>query len=335
MRKFLVIILCSMMLFGCSFLSKTVEDKVYLTAEKISFDTPVSFEEIASKIGSAVVGISGETVDGTTVGSGVCVSKSGYILTNSHCVADSKSIIIHLANGETATAKISYNNPVADLAIIRSTASIPYLEIGSSDGLAVGQDILAVGTPLSISLTHSFTKGIVSAVNRTLKVGGSTGDGFMQNLIQHDASLNPGNSGGPLINNKGQVVGINTLKISGGEGIGFAIPSKSFETLVSSFEQDANYSLPRLGVFGLDSSIASYYNVSKLSTGFFVLSVAEGSPISDCGLQPYSVITKFNDREIVNTLDLQNELYKLTSADTVYIEFVYNNELYKVKTKLK
>ena len=335
MRKFLVVFLISIMLAGCSLLSKDVDEQFFLTAEKISFDSPVSFEEIANKVGSAVVGISGEMVDGTSIGSGVCGSNNGYILTNSHCITDSKSIVIYMVNGKTATAKIVYDNPVADLAIIKTNAAIPYLEIGSSDGLSVGQDVLAIGTPLSLSLTHSFTKGIVSAINRTLKVGSSLGEGFMQNLIQHDASLNPGNSGGPLINNKGEVVGINTLKISGGEGIGFAIPSKTFESLVESYVEDSNYSLPRLGVFGLDSSIANYYNVSSLDSGFFVLSVANDSPLGDCGVLPYSIITKFNGRQIVNTLDLQDELYKLSATDTVLVEFVYDGEVYRVKTKLK
>ena len=335
MKKFLVAVLCVVMLSGCSFIDKNEQTNNALVAEKISFKNDCSFEEIASKVGSAIVGISGVYDDGTSVGSGVCVSESGYILTNSHCITDTKSIVLYLSDNTSTNAKIIYNNPVSDLAIIKSNVAIPYLEIGNSDQLNVGQDVLAVGTPLSLSLTHTFTKGIVSATNRTLKVGGDNGDGYMHNLIQHDASLNPGNSGGPLINNKGQVVGINTLKITSGEGIGFAIPSKSFTSLVNSYATNISYSLPYLGVYGFDSEIASYYNATNIASGFYVIDVAKESPLSYCGLPPSSVITKFNNREINNTLDLQDELYKLNSNHTVYVEFVFKGETYKIKTKLK
>lgn len=335
MYKFLAVIMVSLVLSGCSFFKTSTSKKSTLIAEKISFENEVDFEEIASNIDSAIVGICGEYSDGDSIGSGVCVSKNGYILTNSHCVADSKSIKLYLADKSVAVAKIIYDNPVSDLAIIKSSVQIPYLEIGSSDDLNVGQDVLAVGTPLSLTLAHSFTKGIVSALNRTLKVGGENGEGYMQNLIQHDASLNPGNSGGPLINKKGQVVGINTLKITSGEGVGFAIPSKSFESLLNSYVDDVNYSLPKLGVYGFDGEIANYYNATNISGGFYVIDVLENGPLGSCGIKPTSVITTFNGKQIFNTLDLQDELYRLTANDTVYVEYVFEGQKYTIKTKLK
>lgn len=335
MRKFLVLILSLVMFSGCSFMDNTKENNDIIIAEKISFEEGVSFEDIASKVSSAVVGICGVYVDGTSIGSGVCVSENGYILTNSHCVSDTKSIKLYLSDNTSTSAKIVYDNPVSDLAIIKSDRPLPYLEIGDSDMLNVGQDILAVGTPLSLSLTHSFTKGIVSAINRTLKVGGEGGEGYMQNLIQHDASLNPGNSGGPLINSRGQVVGINTLKITSGEGVGFAIPSKSFTSLVTSYATNINYSLPYLGVYGFDSKIAKYYNATTEENGFYIIDLSDSSPLAMSGVLPTSVITNFNGRVINNTLDLQDELYKLNSSSSVYIEFVYGGEKYKIKSKLK
>ncbi len=335
MRKFLVVILSAVMLSGCSFSNSAKGDSGTLVAEKISFEQETSFEDIASKVSSAVVGINGIYKDGTSIGSGVCVSESGYILTNSHCIADTKSIVLYLSDNSSTNAKIIYDNPVSDLAIIKSDKPLPYLEIGDSDKLNVGEDILAVGTPLSLSLTHSFTKGIVSAMNRTLKIGGDSGEGYMQNLIQHDASLNPGNSGGPLINSRGQVVGINTLKITSGEGVGFAIPSKSFTSLVNSYATNINYSLPYLGAYGFDSKIAKYYNATSEEQGFYIIDIAKSSPLAVSGVLPTSVITKFNGRVINNTLDLQDELYKLNASSSVYVEFVYQGERYKIKTKLK
>ena len=335
MRKFLTVLLSMIVLSGCSFVDNNMNKNDILVAEKISFEDNVSFEEVASKVSPAIVGINGIYNNGNSVGSGVCVSNNGYILTNSHCINDTKSIVLYLSDNTSTNAKIIYNNPVSDLAIIKSDRVIPYLEIGDSDKVNVGQDILAVGTPLSLSLTHSFTKGIVSAINRTLKVSGDDGEGYMQNLIQHDASLNPGNSGGPLINSKGQVVGINTLKITSGEGVGFAIPSKSFTSLVTSYASNINYSLPYLGVYGLDSQIANYHKVTNETKGFYVLDVSKSSPLALSGVMPSSVIKKFNGREIGNTLDLQDELYKLNSDSYAYIEFVYKGERHKIKTKLK
>ena len=194
--------------------------------------------------------------------------------------------------------------------------------------------MLAVGTPLSLTLTHTFTKGIVSALNRTLKVSDTEGDGYMQNLIQHDASLNPGNSGGPLINSKGEVVGINTLKISGGEGIGFAIPTKSFRSLLSSYVTKVNYTVPYLGVYGLDSEIANYHGKTNESKGFYIIDISSISPLKNLQIKEGSVITKINGNVISNTLDLKNELYKLNYNDKVEIEYSYGGIRDKVYTRL-
>lgn len=335
MKKFCALLVMSLMISGCSNLNIFSEKNNTLKGELITLSEDTNFSEVASKVESAIVGISGLYSSGESVGSGVCVSQNGYILTNSHVVSDAKAIVVYMADKTTTKASLVYDNPVQDLAIIKCNKTLPYLAIGSSDELSVGEDIMAVGTPLSLSLTHTFTKGIISALNRTLKVDGTSGEGYMQNLIQHDASLNPGNSGGPLLNSRGEVVGINTLKISTGEGIGFAIPSKSFESLLGSYVENINYTLPYLGVYGLDSEIANYYDSSKNSKGFYIIDVSSSSPLNDCGVKPTSVITKFNGRDINNTLDLQDELYKLDANDTVHLQFIYNNEIFNVKTKLK
>ena len=330
-----MITLC-LVLGGCTLIDfdQSKENVLPMESKLITIRQESSFQEVASKVEPAIVGISGVYDNGESVGSGVCLSSSGYILTNSHVITDTNRIVLHLANKSTATAKVVYDNPVLDLAIIKSDKSLPYLSIGNSDELGVGQDVMAVGTPLSLTLTHTFTKGIVSAVNRTLKVDGASGEGYMQNLIQHDASLNPGNSGGPLINSKGEVVGINTLKISGGEGIGFAIPSKSFESLLNSYVENINYKIPYLGVYGYDSEIANYYDNTISSQGFYVIDVSSSSPLVDSGIKPKSVITSLNGVKVNNTLDLKDILYKLESDDVVSIEFDYMGEKYKTKTKL-
>lgn len=339
MKKFLGSLLVSaVLLSGCelTILGNSAEtgEVAPLDSRLITLTDVENTSQIAAIVEPAIVGISGITNAGESVGSGVCVSKNGYILTNSHVISDANKIVLYLSNKSVSNAEVVYDNPVLDLAILKSDKNLPYLKLGRSDELLVGEDVLAVGTPLSLSLTHTFTKGIVSALNRTLKVGSNAGEGYMQNLIQHDASLNPGNSGGPLLNSKGEVVGINTLKISGGEGIGFAIPSKSFESLLGSYVQNINYSIPYLGIYGYDSEIANYYDRRYSENGFFVIDVDNSSPLIECGITPNSVITKFNNVEIKNTLDLKNELYKFSSNDAVSIEFISNGRIYKTKIKL-
>lgn len=333
MKKFfLILCLCSIMLSGCVISWDNNEGE--LQGKLIQLSQVTTSDKIAELVEPAIVGVSGTTSSGESIGSGVCVAEGGYVLTNSHVVSGCRNITLHLNNNTTSKASIIYEDSVNDLAILKSNKSIPYLKLGSSDDLVVGQDILAVGTPLSLSLTHTFTKGIVSAVNRTLKVDGLSGEGYMQNMIQHDASLNPGNSGGPLLNLKGEVVGINTLKISGGEGIGFAIPSKSFKSLLNSFVDNINYELPYLGVYGFDSQIAHYYDSSIPNNGFYVIDVSTSSPLQECGVMSSSVITKLNGRDIKNVLDLKDELYTLDNHQSVNIEFLCQGELVKTKTKL-
>jgi len=187
----------------------------------------------------------------------------------------------------------------------------------------VGEDVVAVGTPLSLILKHTFTKGIVSALNRTLKIDTKDGVSYMQNLIQHDASLNPGNSGGPLINLNGEVVGINTLKINGGEGIGFAIPSTSFSSLVDSVvASKTTYQTPYLGAFGFDAEIANFNKLTDEKQGYYVLDVADNSPLKKLGLTKGSIIKKLNNNPIVTTADLRKELYKFSYGDKVVVEYI-------------
>ena len=301
----------------------------------ISLSDTSHTKEIAAAVEPAIVGVSGVSSTGESVGSGVCVAKGGYVVTNSHVINNCQKIYLYLSDKTTATADLIYEDTILDLAILKSNISLSYLNLGDSDELEVGQDILAVGTPLSLTLTHTFTKGIISAMNRTLKVSGSNGEGYMQNLIQHDASLNPGNSGGPLINSKGEVVGINTLKISSGEGIGFAIPSKSFKTLLNSYVNKINYQKPYLGVYGYDNEIANYNGKSDIEEGFYVIDVSENSPLKKIGLKSSSVITEINNSKIRNALDLKEELYKLSDGDVAVIGYYQDGKYFKGKTILK
>lgn len=334
MKRIALIIAMSLIVFlsGCK--SNVAEIK-YKGGEVILLSEDIETSGIAEAIAPAVVAVCGITNSTQSVGSGVCVAENGYILTNSHVINDCDEIVLYLSDKSNVNAKILYEDTVNDLAILKCSRALPYLTIGNSDDIMVGDDVLAVGTPLSLTLTHTFTKGIISAMNRTIKVSSNDGSGYMQNLIQHDASLNPGNSGGPLINSKGQVVGINTLKISGGEGIGFAIPSKNFVSLLSSFASNINYKVPYLGVFGYDSEIANYYGNSDLDEGFYILDISSLSPLNELDISSGATITFLDGEKIKNASDLKNVLYSCNANDIVGIEYYMNGKVYRSKIKLE
>ena len=301
------------MLCGCDKKSEISTSNVDMSERLITISNSASIEDIASSVVYAIVGIETDM----SIGSGVCVASGGYVLTNSHVIHDAEYITLHLCDGTKISAVIVYEDVVQDIAILRADLGMPYLKMADTNDVLVGEDVLAVGTPLSLTLSHSFTKGIVSAVNRTLKVNSIQGVGYMQNLIQHDASLNSGNSGGPLLNTKGEIIGINTLKISGGDGVGFAIPVKAFYSILTSVVGDIEYAVPYLGLFGYDSYIDSTAN----PVGFYVVDVADNSPVSSI-VEIGSIITSINDRPIQNALDFRDELYRYSVGDKIRISFV-------------
>ena len=192
---------------------------------------------VAKKATSGVVGITSERVREESlfdrnrsrevgVGSGVIVSSDGYILTNNH-VAGGKNnkITVSIADGRNVTGEVVWADPVLDLAVVKvNLTGLTPLVLGDASVLEVGEPAIAIGNPFGLEFQRSVTSGIISALNRTISIETEAGLNYMEDLIQTDASINPGNSGGPLLNSRGEVIGINTVKVSSAEGIGFAIP---------------------------------------------------------------------------------------------------------------
>lgn len=290
-------------------------------------------ESLNNVLSPAIVGVQTSSNGISNIGAGVCVAPNGIIITNSHVVNNSNSITLYLMDGTTISANILYEDSVLDFAIIQAEYSLPYLPINLSD-VNVGDEVIAVGTPISLMLKHTFTKGIVSATNRTIKINTQNGEAYMQNLIQHDASLNPGNSGGPLINNNGEVVGINTLKITSGEGIGFAIPCKSFYSILNKITTKHSVeSNPYLGVYGFDAEIARFNQLTSHKDGFYIEDINTNSPAYNI-LHNGDIITAINEIPINNAVDLRYELNKYSSNDYVVIEYISNNKPTKAKIQL-
>ena len=189
------------------------------------------------------------------MGSGVIVDSNGYILTNSHVVGDGKAedIKVKLYNEEEYDGKLLWNNAVLDLAVVKiESENLPYAELGDSDGLIIGEPVVAIGNPYSLDLERTVTAGIVSGLNRSIQIDQYT---KIEPLIQTDASINPGNSGGPLLDAKGRVIGINTAKINSAEGLGFAIPVNIAKPVIQDLISDGEVSDVYIGIKGLDVKI--------------------------------------------------------------------------------
>ncbi|MBB1078431.1 trypsin-like peptidase domain-containing protein [Limosilactobacillus sp. STM2_1] len=269
-------------------------------------------------------------------GSGVIYKKSGnsaYVVTNNHVVKGSNALQVILSNGKKVNADLVGADAATDLAVLKINAGNvkTVASFGNSNSIVPGQDVLAIGSPMGSEYANTVTKGIISAKNRTLKAGT---DGTLTSVIQTDAAINSGNSGGPLINMAGQVIGINSMKLasdtqgSSVEGIGFAIPSNEVVTIINQLIKNGKISRPSLGISMVDlSNVTSdqQQSVLKLPTsvnkGVVIMDVNSGSVADTAGLKKYDVITKLGDAKITDAGSLKAALYKYKVGETAKITY--------------
>jgi S1-C subfamily serine protease len=211
-----------------------------------------------------------------------------------------------------------------DLAIIKVDAvNLPAAVLGNSQQLEVGDLAIAIGTPLALQFKHTVTSGIISALNRTVQVPTERGQNFMEDLIQTDASINPGNSGGPLINANGEVIGINTIKVSSAEGIGFAIPIDVAKPVIEQIIKDGEFVTPYIGIVGFDKEIARYYKQEKdIQEGVYVVDIDERGPAYKAGLRIDDIITYIGEKKVTKMLELRSAIYSYKVGDKVGIRFL-------------
>ncbi len=260
-----------------------------------------------------------ETVEG--VGSGVIVHSKGYILTNDHVAGGADEIRVILHDGKELEGEVKWTDPTLDLAIVKVEGEgLPAAKLGESERLLVGEPVIAIGTPLGLQFQHTVTAGIISALDRTVQVPTELGENFMEDLIQTDASINPGNSGGPLINLSGEVIGINTVKVTSAEGIGFAIPIDVAKPIISHFVEDEEFVTPYIGIVGFDKVMASYYKRDgRLEDGVYVVDIDPRGPAYKAGIRVDDVITRINDRRVTKMLGLRTAIYSYHVGDTVRV----------------
>lgn len=262
------------------------------------------------------------------LGSGIIVNKDGYILTNSHVVADgnAKDIQVLFENGDKVPGKVLWNDSTLDLAVVKvDVTNLPVAELGDSDKLEVGEISIAIGNPLGLEFQRTVTSGIVSGLQRSVRTDQGT---VIDDLIQTDASINPGNSGGPLLNKNGEVIGVNTAKIQSGEGLGFAIPINQVKDIIEEVIEKGNYQTVELGISGMD--IVEYKRRIgldlKLDKGVIILDVLENSSAAKSGLKQLDIILKIDNTEIESMDSLKKSLYSYKSGDKVKLQIIRNNE---------
>jgi len=272
-------------------------------------------------------------------GSGIIFDANGYIMTNYHVVeyADPKNpyskyttLEVFLPDGRQSKAQFIGGDKKTDLAVIKiSLDNLPVAELGNSDSLEVGELAVAIGNPLGINFAGTVTSGIISAVNRKVQIGDK-----VLNLIQTDAAINPGNSGGALVNSKGQVIGINTAKISnlGLEGLGFAIPINDAKPIIDQLVMFGYVKgRPFIGISGREITQA-ISNIYKIPQGIYVISVTKGSGAEKAGIKVGDIILKLDNKRVISLLELENIKSKYKAGDTV--EVVLYRDGKQITTKL-
>ncbi len=310
-------------------ISPTAGSQTRVQISTVNIETDIT--QAVGKIGQAVVtvvgtvpgqpGFFGTSPDSTVSGSGVIISDQGYILTNNHVIQGASQIDVLLADGTRIPAALTGADPYGDLAVLRVQSKVPAVaSLGNSDTLKPGETVIAIGSPLG-DLKNTVTVGVVSATGRSI----DTGQGYsLEGLIQTDAAINHGNSGGPLVNLAGQVIGINTLIVnssSSGDlavGLGFALPANTVRAEADQIIATGKVSRPYLGISWewVTPDLASAYNL-PVQWGAYVTQLDTGGPADRAGLRRGDIIYKIGDTRLDETHPYMNTLFKYTPGKTI------------------
>lgn len=303
--------------------------------------------DVIAQATSSVVGISkvkniGSTIflkDGSSklgLGTGLIVTDNGYILTNAHVSGEKYSTCyVTLETGEVFTGNVVWSDMDVDLAILKISAkNLIYAKLGDSDNIKVGEKVYAIGNPIGFEFERTVTSGIISAIDRTIKIEEEE-DSYMSNLIQTDATINLGNSGGPLINIDGEVVGINTLKITSAEGISFAVPINLVKTIIEKFATQGKFEEASIGIFAYDKNVMPYIdNNLKFNTGIYVVQIDRNSSAYNSGLREKDVIIQIDNINLEKMCDLRRYIYTKNIGDEVILKILRNNTEKEIKMTL-
>lgn len=327
-----------------------------ITSKKTVSEIKVSeeaMEDAIDKVYDSVLCIQVLDQSGNVIssGSGFVYSKDskyGYILTNSHVVSGATTVQGVLSNNNTVELKVLGTDSYTDLAVLRMDAKdvLGVASIGKSSNVKVGNTVFTVGSPMGSNYSGTVTKGILSGKDRLIETSSSTDsyttESYIVKVMQTDAAISPGNSGGPLVDLAGDVIGINSLKLvdSSVEGMGFAIPIEDAMNYVDTLAQGKKVERPILGVQILDLTnklLLQRYGInydSSINEGIILVKVNGGYPASDAGLKNMDVVTKINGEKVTTTSQFKYELYKYSIGDTIEVTYVRNGKEKTTKIKL-
>lgn len=309
----------------------------------VSVNTSNEMIAAVQKVAPAVVTVINRGTQGSGSGSGVVISTEGYIVTNNHVVEGARTLSVVFADSTRQDAKLIGTDPLADIAVIQVAGKVPAsASVGDSTALQPGEQVLAIGSPLG-NFRNTVTAGVVSALNRSV--------GDMEGLIQTDAAINSGNSGGPLINLKGEVVGINTLVVRNDyagmtaapvEGLGFSVPSAVFGGLVTQLITTGEVKYPYLGIYYrmIDGQDVADNNLS-VQNGAWIRSpdarqpaVMAGTPAAKAGLRDGDIITALNGTSLALTNSLRTVLLQYKPGDNVTLTVLRDGQELSVQLTL-
>ena len=303
------------------------------TVNEVLIGENVSIPEIVNKTSPSVVQISRNNgVGSSSLGSGVIIDSAlGYVVTNFHVVGNSGNLTVTLLDGSVTTATRVGGDADLDISVIKldNTANLTAIELGDSNVLKAGQMAIAIGSPLSSELANTVTVGVISAISREISYTAPSGNEVIISVLQTDAAINPGNSGGALINSLGQLIGINSIKVSqtGVEGLGFAIPINEAKPIIEEIIKTGTVTHVNLGVSNLTNVTEEMSDYYKVPVGVLVGEVSSGSNASKAGLKVDDIIVEINQTKIDSSAQLRSAIYKLDIGDDLRIK-VYRDTSY-------
>lgn len=317
--------------------------------QKVDNDLKNSYNvaDMLEKVTKSVVGISRLTNAGGSIlnnvsseelglGTGIIVSNNGYILSNSHVTGEKYSTCYATIDENTYKGTVVWNDANLDLSIIKVQANnLSFIELGDSGNLRVGQQVYAIGNPIGYEFRRTVTSGIISALNRTIKIDDLDNTSYISDLIQTDATINPGNSGGPLVDVDGKVIGINTVKITSAEGIGFAVPINVVKPVIESFKQKGSFEETTLGIYAYDGDVAGYLNLkNKVNKGIYVSQIIVNGPAYKSDLKEGDLINSIDGKELNTINDLREYIYRKIPGDVVNLKVIRGESVKEISVRL-
>lgn len=296
--------------------SKKIADMIEETTQSV-----VGISKLKS-VGNSIFSNSNE--DELGLGTGIIVSEDGYILSNEHVTGSKYSkCYITLEDGKKYQGTVMWSDSNVDLSITKIEAkNLPYVTLGDSSKIRVGETVYAIGNPIGFEFRRTVTSGIISAKNRSVKLEENNSMTYMSDLIQTDATINPGNSGGPLISPNGEVIGINTVKITSAEGIGFAIPINVVKNVIESFKQTGTFEQATIGIYAYDKQVIPYLDSTiSFEDGIYVAEITKNGPCDNTELKEGDIIEKIDGKNLSTMNDLREYIYSKKPGEQVILNF--------------